>query len=300
MTPQADVLLVTVTKIETRAVFQAFRDAAGADPRPEAIGDKTYHDLGTVNATRVWLVQSEMGAGGLGAAQQTVQKGIETLAPSAVVMVGIAFGVNPDKQQIGDILVASKLMLYEPQRVGAEDDAAARAARRLLAPPAGSLPQRRPALGRRDRPLRAGVDRREAGGQPAVPPGAARLRAGGHRRRDGGRGAVCRVPGSPRGLDPGEGDLRLGGRPQGRGQGRAAGDRGAQRGPVRAPHAENRGAETGASPRDRSTAGCPARAPRPRQRAAPPCRRSPTSSAARRSWRASRKRSRPRRAPGAR
>jgi nucleoside phosphorylase len=120
MTPQADVLLVTVTKIETRAVFQAFRDAAGADPRPEAIGDKTYHDLGTVNATRVWLVQSEMGAAGLGAAQQTVQKGIETLAPGAVVMVGIAFGVNPDKQQIGDILVASKLMLYEPQRVGAE------------------------------------------------------------------------------------------------------------------------------------------------------------------------------------
>jgi nucleoside phosphorylase len=120
MTPRADVLLVTVTKVETRAVFQTFRDVTGADPRPEAIGDKTYHDLGTVNETRVWLVQSEMGAAGLGAAQQTVQKGIETLAPSAVVMVGIAFGVNPDKQQIGDILVASKLMLYEPQRVGVE------------------------------------------------------------------------------------------------------------------------------------------------------------------------------------
>jgi nucleoside phosphorylase/tetratricopeptide (TPR) repeat protein len=120
MTPQADVLLVTATKIETRAAFQAFRDATSADSRPEAIGDKTYHDLGTVNDTRVWLVQSEQGAGGLGAAQQTVQKGIETLAPSAVVMVGIAFGVNPEKQQIGDILVASKLLLYEPQRVGAE------------------------------------------------------------------------------------------------------------------------------------------------------------------------------------
>ena len=82
MTPQADVLLVTVTKVETRAVFQAFRDATGADPRPEAIGDKTYHDLGTVNETRVWMAQSEMGAGGLGAAQQTVQKGIEALAPA--------------------------------------------------------------------------------------------------------------------------------------------------------------------------------------------------------------------------
>ena len=74
MTPQADVLLVTVTKVETRAVFQAFRDATGADPRPEAIGAKTYHDLGTVNEARVWLVQSEMGSGSLGAAQQTVHQ----------------------------------------------------------------------------------------------------------------------------------------------------------------------------------------------------------------------------------
>lgn len=33
MTPQADVLLVTVAKVETRAVFQAFREATGADPQ---------------------------------------------------------------------------------------------------------------------------------------------------------------------------------------------------------------------------------------------------------------------------
>ena len=120
MTPQADVLLVTVTEVETLAVFQAFRKATGADPRPEAIGDKTYHDLGTVNETRVWLVQSEMGSVSLGAAQQTVHVGIETLAPCAVVMVGIAFGVNPEKQKIGDILVASKLSLYELQKKGAK------------------------------------------------------------------------------------------------------------------------------------------------------------------------------------
>ena len=120
MTPKADVLLVTVTKIETRAVFQAFRDLTGTDPQPQAIGDKTYHDLGTVNATHVWLAQPEMGAGSLGAAQQTVQKGIEALEPSAVVMVGIAFGVDPETQKIGDILVAKQLLLYEPQRVGAK------------------------------------------------------------------------------------------------------------------------------------------------------------------------------------
>ena len=36
-------------------------------------------------------------------------------------MVGIAFGVNAEKQSIGDVLVSERLMLYEPQRVGTEE-----------------------------------------------------------------------------------------------------------------------------------------------------------------------------------
>jgi nucleoside phosphorylase len=130
--PSADVLLVTATKVETRAVFQAFREATGKDPQPLALGDKTYHDLGVVNDTRVSLVQSEMGMASLGATLQTVQKGIEALKPGAVVMVGIAFGVNAEKQGMGDILVAKQLTLYEPN--GGLDKSAARhrGARRLL------------------------------------------------------------------------------------------------------------------------------------------------------------------------
>lgn len=87
---------------------------------PETIGKKTYYDLGTVNQTRVWLVRSEPGSGSLGAAQQTVQKGIEALSPDAVIMAGVAFGVNEEKQSIGDVLVSKQLMSYEPQRVGEE------------------------------------------------------------------------------------------------------------------------------------------------------------------------------------
>ncbi|MBI3244859.1 MAG: tetratricopeptide repeat protein [Chloroflexi bacterium] len=119
--PTTDVLLVTATNVETRAVFQAFREATGRDPQPQALGDKTYHDLGVVNDTRVSLVQSEMGAASLGATLQTVQKGLEALKPGAVVMVGIAFGVNEAKQKMGDILVAKQLTLYEPGRVGATE-----------------------------------------------------------------------------------------------------------------------------------------------------------------------------------
>src|SRR5205823_11722623 len=46
---------------------------------------------------------------------------IATLEPSAVFMVGVAFGVDSDKQKIGDVLVSKQILLYEPQRVGTED-----------------------------------------------------------------------------------------------------------------------------------------------------------------------------------
>jgi nucleoside phosphorylase len=118
MDTQADVLIVTVTKVESQAVMEAFAEAAGQKPRPQRIGDRVYHDLGEITSARVFMALSEMGTGGVGASQQAVQKGIEALNPDAVIMVGIAFGVNEQKQAIGDILVACQLMLYDLQRIG--------------------------------------------------------------------------------------------------------------------------------------------------------------------------------------
>src|SRR5262245_8937176 len=98
-------------------MLRVFREATKQNPRPESIGDRIYHDLGVVNGSRVFMALSEMGTAGLGASQQAVQKGIAALTPSAVIMVGIAFGVNEEKQDIGDILVSQQLWLYDLQRV---------------------------------------------------------------------------------------------------------------------------------------------------------------------------------------
>jgi nucleoside phosphorylase len=119
---QADVLIVTVTKTESQAVLQVFPNATGYAPKPVSLGDKIYHDLGIIKGASVFMVQSEMGAGGLGAAQQTVQKGIAALSPPAVMMVGIAFGVDAKKQSIGDILVSQRLLLYDLQRVSMDKE----------------------------------------------------------------------------------------------------------------------------------------------------------------------------------
>lgn len=114
---RADVLLVTATKVETKAVLNAF-GMEGRQTDPRSIDGRVYFNLGTVNGTRVMMTQSEMGASGLGASQQAVDKGIVALAPSAVIMVGIAFGINEEKQRIGDVLVTEQLRPYELQRVG--------------------------------------------------------------------------------------------------------------------------------------------------------------------------------------
>lgn len=120
MNLHADVLIVTATTVESKAVVEVFQKTAGCVSKLTPVGDRIYHDLGAVNGASVCMVQSEMGSGGLGASQQTVQKGIAALSPMSVIMVGIAFGVNSEKQSIGDILISQQLMLYELQRVGTE------------------------------------------------------------------------------------------------------------------------------------------------------------------------------------
>ena len=120
MKPEPNLLLVTVTRVESRAVLDAFERHTGQSAKIQPRGDKTYHDLGAVNGARVWLVLSEMGASGLGGSQQSVGKAIAEIRPSAVVMVGIAFGMSEKHQAIGDILVSENLRLYELQRAGSQ------------------------------------------------------------------------------------------------------------------------------------------------------------------------------------
>jgi nucleoside phosphorylase len=118
---RADILLVTATKVETKAVLEVF-GVAGQQTNAKSINGRVYFDLGAINGARAKLTQCEMGAGGLGSAQQAIAKGIAALSPAAVVMVGIAFGVSEEKQTLGDVLVTEQLRSYELQRVGTQED----------------------------------------------------------------------------------------------------------------------------------------------------------------------------------
>ncbi len=132
---KADVLLVTVAEVEARAVLTLF-------PKSKLyhIGDQSYHDLGMIGEARVFMVQSEMGAGGQSGSILTIQEGIAALQPSAVIMVGIAFGVNENKQYIGDILVSRQIMDYDLQRIGTDNHG------KLIIIPRGDRPSASPRM----------------------------------------------------------------------------------------------------------------------------------------------------------
>ncbi len=113
----SNVLIVTVTKVEAKTVLELFPTATGSAWERRFIGRKIYYSLGKIGDTSLFMVQSEMGAVGPGAALLTVRNAIDAISPIAVIMVGIAFGVNPSKQQVGDILVSRQIQCYELQKV---------------------------------------------------------------------------------------------------------------------------------------------------------------------------------------
>lgn len=113
----APLLLVSVTDVEVRAVL-AMAPAA----LPTVIGNRTYYDLGRIGETRTYLVQATgMGPSGV---RTCIEDGICALTPCALILVGIAFGLQPERQQIGDILLSRQVQDYDPQRwgIGAEQE----------------------------------------------------------------------------------------------------------------------------------------------------------------------------------
>ena len=115
---QAQILLVTATDVETTALHASLRPLS---PRTlclkTTLGTQTYY-IGRLGGYGVIHVQCQMGSVLPGASESTVTEAISQWGVKAVIMVGIAFGVDRDKQRIGDILVSKTVIPYEVQRVG--------------------------------------------------------------------------------------------------------------------------------------------------------------------------------------
>ncbi len=122
----ASVLIVTVTKTEALAVLETFSQASAKKSARRVIGDRTYYDLGVHGGAPVFMVQSEMGIATPGGALLTVSRAVRDLRPQAVIMCGIAFGLQPEKQRLGDIVIAKQIQYYEFRKMDAQQGQIAR------------------------------------------------------------------------------------------------------------------------------------------------------------------------------
>ncbi len=105
------VLLMTFNEIETRAVLDTF---ASVDAPVEMRDGISYTRLGIHGKLQVVHVMSRQARS---EAQASAQAAIAVWRPCAIIPVGVAFGIDPAKQSIGDVLVSEYLRDYEVTRV---------------------------------------------------------------------------------------------------------------------------------------------------------------------------------------
>lgn len=107
-----DVLLITVNQHEFDAVYQIACERLGKDPVQIHKPKRSYFDLGSVAGLRVGMVRSQMGSTQPGATTTTTLQAMYEVCPRYLIAVGVAFGIDPEKQQIGQILYSEKLQDY--------------------------------------------------------------------------------------------------------------------------------------------------------------------------------------------
>ncbi|BCB86329.1 5'-methylthioadenosine/S-adenosylhomocysteine nucleosidase family protein [Phytohabitans suffuscus] len=115
--PNVDVVLVTVNDIETDELTAAL-EGAGYRARIEMGPVNTYWVYGPVGNAVVAHVRSGMGSTGQGGSTLTTIDAIRDLHPGAVLGVGVAFGIDPDQQPIGQLLLSERLTEYERAKIG--------------------------------------------------------------------------------------------------------------------------------------------------------------------------------------
>lgn len=112
-------LLVTATKTETKHLHDLFNVNNSLPILRVHKENQTYY-VGYFGLYLIVHVESSMGSIGRQASIITTSKAINFWKPKAVVMPGIAFGIDDRKQKIGDVLISETVAPYNNQRVGKE------------------------------------------------------------------------------------------------------------------------------------------------------------------------------------
>ena len=110
-----DVVLLTVNEREFLAAYEIIKD-----PSTALVGDLGPVYFGGVGKVEVALVESEMGANNILAAQEIGIKAVRLIKPKAIICLGVCFGLLEEKQNLGDLLISRNIQRYSQVRVNAD------------------------------------------------------------------------------------------------------------------------------------------------------------------------------------
>ena len=112
-------LIVTATDTETKALHEEMTCLDNTAGLIQFINDDYSYYLGFLGNYVICHIQCEMGAQSRGGSLHSITSSINLLSPKFVLMIGIAFGINEEKQNIGDVLISESIIPYDSKRVGA-------------------------------------------------------------------------------------------------------------------------------------------------------------------------------------
>ncbi|RZJ08933.1 MAG: TIR domain-containing protein [Acidovorax sp.] len=115
---KVDVVLMTTTPIEREAVLSAMSPLSKRKALLEGPFNNITYRLGRFGRYSAAHVESTMGTTGRAGATLTVSDVIKDFQPKAIIVPGIAFGIDRKKQRLGDVLVAESVFPYELRREG--------------------------------------------------------------------------------------------------------------------------------------------------------------------------------------
>ncbi|GLC79668.1 5'-methylthioadenosine/S-adenosylhomocysteine nucleosidase family protein [Lacrimispora brassicae] len=114
---EKSLVLVAVTKTEMKAIERAITTYFPKCFLQERVEPGLVYRELIGSKKPFYVVQSQMGAVGSGAMNNTIHVVCEVLNPEKIILGGIAFGANNKKQNIGDILVSKQIWNYESAKV---------------------------------------------------------------------------------------------------------------------------------------------------------------------------------------
>ncbi len=114
--PRVGVLVAT--EVERQAVLKRMRLPKNRRAVLQVYSGANTGFVGRLGINDVVLCMSAMGAVSRDASMMVTAEMIQTWDLAAVIMVGIAFGKDAEKQEIGNVLVSEQVIPYGPERIG--------------------------------------------------------------------------------------------------------------------------------------------------------------------------------------